>query len=143
MTVRNYTLYLSHKRKNISVGEIIELFGIMLQMSIYPRKMGWYSSYFMKYTMVHLWKWIFCSTQDLWFWWKDITILIILKKIISAFHPEARTSFCKENIYQPSYFIRMFNDKAKLNFSCGAWWFWWGRYFKEKMVLSYTDVEQG
>ena len=42
MAERNSTLFLGHVWKNISVGEMIRFFGIMLQISLDPRKMGGY-----------------------------------------------------------------------------------------------------
>jgi hypothetical protein len=46
MMNRRSSLYLGHKWKNITVGEIIQFFGIMLIISMETRKMGGYVSYF-------------------------------------------------------------------------------------------------
>ena len=40
MKKRNSTLFIGHKWKNITVAEMIRFFGIMLRISMEPRKMG-------------------------------------------------------------------------------------------------------
>ena len=47
MAGRNSTLYLWHKLMNITVGEIIGLFVIILRTLIEPQKVGGYTSYFL------------------------------------------------------------------------------------------------
>ena len=46
MNTRLSTLYLCHKWSNITCGEMIQFFGILLKISLEPRKMGGYVSYF-------------------------------------------------------------------------------------------------
>ena len=46
MKERNTSLFLGHKWNNISGCEIVHFFGIMLRISLEPRKMGGYISYF-------------------------------------------------------------------------------------------------
>ena len=46
MMSRHSNLYLGHKWRNIIVGEMVCFFGIMLRISMEPRKMGGYVSYF-------------------------------------------------------------------------------------------------
>ena len=48
MKERNTSLFLRHKWNNISVSEMVQFFGIMLRISLEPRKMGGYMSYFVK-----------------------------------------------------------------------------------------------
>ena len=43
---RNSTLCLGRKWENIHVSEMIRFLGILLRISLEPRKMGGYSSYF-------------------------------------------------------------------------------------------------
>ena len=54
MKSRNLTLYLGHEWKNIETGEMIRFFGIMLRISLEPRKMGGYTSYFLEDPVVML-----------------------------------------------------------------------------------------
>ena len=54
MEPRNPTLYLGHKWTNITVGEIIRLFGIMLRISIETWEMGGYLSNFVEDPIIHL-----------------------------------------------------------------------------------------
>ena len=49
MTRNNTRLYLGHKWENISVGDMVRFYGIMLRISMSPRKMGGYASYFQNY----------------------------------------------------------------------------------------------
>ena len=52
-------------------------------------------------------------------WGKYVMNLIIFKHKISAFHPEAVTSFCRDKCHQLRYFICTLNDKAKIIFILG------------------------
>ena len=54
MKSRNSALYLGHEWKNIETGEMIRFFGIMLRISLEPRKMGGYTSYFLEDPVVML-----------------------------------------------------------------------------------------
>ena len=51
---RKSTSYLEHKWMNITVGEIIWYFGIMMRISIDPNNMGGGPSYFVEDPMIHL-----------------------------------------------------------------------------------------
>ena len=44
MAGRNSALYLGHQWMNITVGEILEFFGIIMRILIEPRNMGGYPS---------------------------------------------------------------------------------------------------
>ena len=54
MVKRSSRLYLGHKFKNITVGEMVRFFGVMLRISLEPRKMGGYPSYFQDSPVVSL-----------------------------------------------------------------------------------------
>ena len=92
---------------------MILFFGIMLQISIDPRKMGRYLSYFVDYTMIHLGHGYSVQLRGYYAWEKDVMTLIRFKYKCSAFHPEAGTSFCREKLHQLRYFIFTLNDMKK------------------------------
>ena len=119
MMERNSTLYLGHKWKNITVAEMIRFFGIMLRISLEPRKMGGYLSYFTENPTVHIGDGYSIELRGFDPWAKEIMSLVRFKQIRSAFHPEAETSMCNDKCHQLRYFIRMFNSKAKNVFSLG------------------------
>ena len=48
MAARNSTLFLGHKWTNITVGEMIRFFDVLLRISLEPRKMAGYESYFVE-----------------------------------------------------------------------------------------------
>ena len=48
------SLFLGHKWKNITVGEMVRFFGILLRISMEPQKMGGYESYFRDAPQIHL-----------------------------------------------------------------------------------------
>ena len=52
-------------------------------------------------------------------WGEYFMTLIRFKQIFSALHPEAGIYLCGEKCYHLRYFIRMFNDKAKIIFVLG------------------------
>ena len=92
MKSRSSTLYIGHKWENIRAGEMIRFFGIMLRISLEPRKMGGYSTYFTDASTIHLDSDYFIQLRGYNAWAKEIMPLIRFKQIRSAFHPEARES---------------------------------------------------
>ena len=54
MMARNTIVFLGHRWTNISTGEMIHFFGIMLHISLEPRKMGGYVSYFYSKPNIYL-----------------------------------------------------------------------------------------
>ena len=119
MKVRNSTLFIGHKWENIRAGEMIRFFGIMLRISLEPRKMGGYSTYFADNTTLHLDSNYSVKLRGYNAWAKEIMPLICFKQIRSAFHPEAGESECGDKCHQLRYFIRMFNYMAKEVFHLG------------------------
>jgi hypothetical protein len=119
MMERNSTLYLGHKWKNITVPEMVRFFGIMLRISLEPRKMGGYSLYFTDSPTVHIGDGYSIELRGFDPWAKEIMSLVRFKQIRSAFHPEAENSICNDKCHQLRHFIRMFNSKAKNVFSLG------------------------
>ena len=65
MTGRNSTLYLGLKWSNITVGEIIRFFVIMMRISIKPSEYGRIFVLLCVGSEDSLRSWIFCSTQGL------------------------------------------------------------------------------
>ena len=110
---RNYILYLGYAWENITVGEMIRFFGIILRISMEPRNMGGYTSYFEEDPVVILGSGYFCKLREYQSWAKDGVPLVRFNKIRSAFHPEVGESMCREKYHQLHYFIRMFNHVVK------------------------------
>ena len=79
----------------ITVGEIIRLFIIMMQISIEPLEMGGYPSYFVEGPMIHLGRGYSVQLRGYDTWGIYVMTLIIFKQICIAFYPESRTSFCE------------------------------------------------
>ena len=104
MAGSKYALYLGHIWMNITVGKIIRFFGIVMQISIEPRNMGGYPSYFVEDSMVHLGHVYYVQLRGYDAWSKDIMTLILLKYIHSSFHNEAGTSFYGYKYHQLRYF---------------------------------------
>ena len=119
MQSRNSTLYLGHKWENISVSEMIRFFGIMLRISLEPRKMGGYSSYFTDNSNVQIGTGYSVELRGYSAWAKDIMTLVRFKQIRSALHPESGESQCHDKCHQLRYFIRMFNYMARDVFHLG------------------------
>ena len=113
MSGRNSRLYLGYKWTNITVGEIIRLFKIILRISIDPHNMGGYPYYFVEDPMIHLGHVYSVQLRVYDAWGKYVMTLTILKHIQSEFHPEAGTSLCGYKCHQLHYFIRMFYDKQE------------------------------
>ena len=110
MSGSNSILYLGTKWMNITAGEIIRLFVIMMRISIELRNMRWYLTYFVEDTMIHLGHGYAVKLRVYYAWDKDILTLIRFKHIHIDLHPEAKKYFCGEKFYQMRYFIRLFND---------------------------------
>ena len=91
----------------------------MLRISIDPRKMVGYLSYFVEDPIIHLGRRYSIQIRGYDAWSHYVMTLIIFKQINGAFHPENGTSFCGDKYHQLRYFIRMFNDKAKIMFVLG------------------------
>ena len=91
----------------------------MLGVSIEPCKMVRYPSYFVEYTMIKLGHVYYFQLRGYDTRAKYIMTLIRFKRIQSAFHPEAETSFCRDRCHQLRYFIPMFNDKSNIIFFLG------------------------
>ena len=119
MIQKNSTLYLGHKWKNITCAEMIRFLGIMLRISLEPRKMGGYASYFQDSPVVAMGGMYSVELRGYQPWARDVMPLIRFKQIRSAFHPESGTSYCGDKCHQLRFFIRMFNDKAKHVFNLG------------------------
>ncbi len=113
MNARNSTLYLGHKWKNIMSSEMIRFFGILLKISLEPRKMGGHVSYFTENPAVRIGDGYTVELRGYNSWAKEVMSLIRFKQIRSAFHPEAGESACQDKCHQLRFFIRMFNDMAK------------------------------
>ena len=120
MATRHSMLFLGHKWKNITVPELIRFFGIMLRISLEPRKMGGYSSYFTENPVITIGDGYSIQLRGYDAWAKDIMSLVRFKQIRSAFHPESDKSLCNDKCHQLRYFIRLFNMKAKEVFALGA-----------------------
>ena len=119
MLSRNSTLFIGHKWDNIRVSEMIRFFGIMLRISLEPRKMGGYTTYFTDNSSMSIGHGYNVELQGYHAWAKEIMPLIRFKQIRSAFHPEAGDSQCNDKCHQLRYFIRMFNYMAKDVFYLG------------------------
>ena len=115
MRSRNTSLFLGHKWENITIGEIVRFFGILLRISMEPRKMGGYKLYFQDALQIHLGVGgnNVCLT-GFEPWARNIMTLVRFKQIRSAFHPEAgRSELTGDKCYQLQYFIRTFNERAR------------------------------
>ena len=120
MNTRNTSLFLGHKWENIRVGEMVRFFGIMLRISMEPRKMGGYASYFQDPPVIRLG--VSYSVRLTGFdpWAREIMTLLRFKQIRSAFHPEAgRSELTGDKCHQLRYFIRTFNERARHIFHLG------------------------
>ena len=104
---------------NINFDEIILFFGVMLQISIEPRKMGGYPSYILEDIMIHSGHGSYVQLRGYDAWEKYIMTLIRFKHKRNAFHPEAGTSLCRDKFHQLPYFICTSNDKPKIIFILG------------------------
>ena len=119
MNSRNSNKFLGHEWKNISTAEMIRFFGILLRISLEPRKMGGYTTYFSDESVIAMGSTYRCKLRGYEPWAKRIMTLVRFKQIRSAFHPETGTSLCGDKCHQLRYIIRMFNDVAKKTFHLG------------------------
>ena len=118
MNSRNSNKYIGHEWKNISTAEMIGLFGILLSISLEPRKMGGYIIYFSEEPVITMVGKYRCKLRGYEPWAKRITSLIRFK-MRSAFHQENETSLCGDKCHQLRYIIRMFNNVTKKTFNLG------------------------
>ena len=119
MTERNTSLFLGHKWTNISVEEMIHFFGIMLRISLSPRKMGGYDSYFNDNINVTLSNGYSTNLRGYGTWAKEIMSLLRFKQIRSAFRSETIQVDSNDKCYQLRWFIRRFNFMARKTFHLG------------------------
>ena len=89
IAVRTTTLYIGHKPMNITVGEIIRLFGIMLRISIESWNMGGYLYYFVEDPMINLGHGYSVQPRGYNAWREDVMTIIRFKHICSTFHIES------------------------------------------------------
>ena len=119
MQSRNSNRYIGHQWKNITTEEMISFFGILLRISLEPRKMGGYSSYFAEEPVIGMGNQYYCKLRGYHPCTRDIISLVRFRQIRSAFHPETGNSLCSDKCYQLRYIIHMFNDTAKKTFCLG------------------------
>ena len=119
MNERNTKLFIGHKWSNISVQEMIHFFGIMLRISLEPRKMGGYDSYFIEDHTIVLANGYTVTLTGYSPWAKDIMTLVRFKQIRSAFRPESENMDRGDKCYQLRWFIRKFNLMARKTFVLG------------------------
>ena len=119
MRQRNTSLFLGHKWDNITVKEMIHFFGIMLRISLEPRKMGGYQSYFTEQLSITASNGYSTSLRGYHAWAKDIMSLLRFKQIRSAFRSECDRYDPNDKCYQLSWIIRQFNFMAKKIFHLG------------------------
>ena len=119
MRQRNTSLFLGHKWNNITVEEMIHFFGIMLRISLEPRKMGGYESYFTEQLSITASNGYSTSLRGYHAWAKDIMSLLRFKQIRSAFRSECDRYDPNDKCYQLRWIIRQFNFMAKKIFHLG------------------------
>ena len=104
---------------NIHFSGIIRFFVIMVWISIEPRNIGGWPSYFADDPVIHLGCLYSVQIRGYDAWSKYFTTLIRFKHIRSDFHPEAGTYLCGEKYHRLCYFIRISNYKSKIIFVLG------------------------
>ena len=119
MRSRHSNLYIGKQWRDITTVEMIQFFGIMLRISMEPRKMGGYVSYFEENPVINIGDHYSVQLRGYNPWAKNVMSLSRFKQIRSAFHPEAGDSDCGDKCHQLRYFIRMFNKKARVVFELG------------------------
>ena len=119
MRERNTSLFLGHKWNNITTEEMIHFFGIMLRISLEPRKMGGYESYFTEQQSITAANGYSTSLRGYHAWAKDIMSLLRFKQIRSAFRSECNRYDPNDKCYQLRWFIRQFNYMARKIFHLG------------------------
>ena len=100
MRERNTTLFLGYKWTNIIVEEMVHFFGILLRISLEPRKMGGYTSYFQESHSITLASGYTCNLQGYQSWAKNIMNLVRFKQIRSAFRLESHRYDINDKCYQ-------------------------------------------
>ena len=85
----NTNLFIGRKWSNITTGEMVRFFGIMLQISMEPRKMGGYATYFQDNVYMDMGGGYKVKLRGFVCQAKEIMPLDRFKQIRSAFHPEA------------------------------------------------------
>ena len=113
MHTQSSSIFLGHKWRNISTGQMIRFFGIMLRISLEPEKMGGYTSYFQDNPVITMGTGYSVQLRGFDPWAKDFMSLIRFEQIRDAFHPEAGKTQCGDKCHQLWYFIRRFNECAK------------------------------
>ena len=91
----------------------------MLRISIEPRKMGEYLSYFTDQSSLGIGTNYSVHLRGYEPWAKDVMTLVRFKQIRSAFHPESGRSNNNDKCHQLRYFIRLFNFMARDVFYLG------------------------
>ena len=81
--------FIGRNWQNIRVEEMIRFFGIMLRISLEPRKMGGYPSYFTDQSSLGIGTNYSVHLRGYKPWAKDVMTLVRFKQIRSAFHPES------------------------------------------------------
>ena len=87
MKVSNSTLYLGGKLMNITIGEILGFFGIMMRISTEPRKMGGYPSYFVEDPIICFGCEYSVQCRLYYYWGKYVMNIIIFKKDTQLLSP--------------------------------------------------------
>ena len=87
MHARSSSMFLGHKWANITTGEMVRFFGIILRISMEPRKMGGYTSYFQENPVVSLANGYSVQLRGFDAWAKDIMPLIRFKQIRGCILP--------------------------------------------------------
>ena len=119
MRQRNTSVFLGHKWSNVTVEEMIHFFGIMLRISLEPRKMGGYKSYFTEQHSITAANGYSTSLRGYHAWAKDVMSLLRFKQIRSAFRSECDRYDPNDKCYQLRWFIRQFNFMARKVFHLG------------------------
>ena len=99
---------------------MIRFFGIMLRISLEPRKMGGYETYFVESKSVHLGHGYELQLRGYHAWAKDVMPLVWFQQIRSALRPEADVTDKYDKCAQLRFFIRRFNAKAREVFNLGT-----------------------
>eukprot|EP00957_Ditylum_brightwellii_P204171 15338008-Ditylum_brightwellii.AAC.1 len=87
MASRDTRLYLGHLLKDITTGEMVHLFVIVLWGSMSSYKMGSYQSYFRARPNIHLGAGYCYEIRGFDPWARDVMSLIRFKKTWLAYHP--------------------------------------------------------
>ena len=99
---------------------MIRFFGIMLQISLEPGKLGGYESYFVESKSINLGHRYKLELRGYHSWAKEVMPLVRFKQIRSALRPEADVTDKYDKCAQLRFFIRRFNAKGREVFNLGA-----------------------